>query len=158
VNYRETIQRRAEFDYLHKKQSGGSGARAPHHATPRHATPHHTTPHHATPRQPRLAMPRHTTPHHTTPHWPVLQLKTACVLVLLVIRVDSTYRAVLQWHPEPKSVPRCCSSWRLWGEPVSTHVPLSCQLSQPQVSTARCVASLSHCLRTTPPAMSLPTR
>lgn len=26
VNYRETIQRRAEFDYLHKKQSGGSGA------------------------------------------------------------------------------------------------------------------------------------
>lgn len=27
VNYRETIQRRAEFDYLHKKQSGGSGAR-----------------------------------------------------------------------------------------------------------------------------------
>jgi hypothetical protein len=25
VNYRETIQRRAEFDYLHKKQSGGSG-------------------------------------------------------------------------------------------------------------------------------------
>jgi elongation factor G len=28
VNYRETIQRRAEFDYLHKKQSGGSGERA----------------------------------------------------------------------------------------------------------------------------------
>jgi len=27
VNYRETIQRRAEFDYLHKKQSGGSGGR-----------------------------------------------------------------------------------------------------------------------------------
>ena len=23
VNYRETIQSRAEFDYLHKKQSGG---------------------------------------------------------------------------------------------------------------------------------------
>jgi translation elongation factor EF-G len=26
VNYRETIQARAEFMYLHKKQSGGSGA------------------------------------------------------------------------------------------------------------------------------------
>lgn len=25
VNYRETITRRAEFDYLHKKQSGGQG-------------------------------------------------------------------------------------------------------------------------------------
>lgn len=25
VNFRETIQRRASFDYLHKKQSGGSG-------------------------------------------------------------------------------------------------------------------------------------
>lgn len=28
VNYRETIQRRAEFEYLHKKQSGGSGEAA----------------------------------------------------------------------------------------------------------------------------------
>ena len=25
VNYRETVTRRAEFDYLHKKQSGGQG-------------------------------------------------------------------------------------------------------------------------------------
>ena len=25
VNYRETITKRAEFDYLHKKQSGGQG-------------------------------------------------------------------------------------------------------------------------------------
>lgn len=25
VNYRETIQQKAEFSYLHKKQSGGSG-------------------------------------------------------------------------------------------------------------------------------------
>jgi hypothetical protein len=28
VNYRETIQARAEFNYLHKKQSGGSGEAA----------------------------------------------------------------------------------------------------------------------------------
>lgn len=25
VNYRETIRRKAEFNYLHKKQSGGQG-------------------------------------------------------------------------------------------------------------------------------------
>ena len=25
VNYREAVTRRAEFDYLHKKQSGGQG-------------------------------------------------------------------------------------------------------------------------------------
>jgi translation elongation factor EF-G len=28
VNYRETIQARADFSYVHKKQSGGSGASA----------------------------------------------------------------------------------------------------------------------------------
>jgi len=27
VNYRETVRRKAEFNYLHKKQSGGSGER-----------------------------------------------------------------------------------------------------------------------------------
>jgi translation elongation factor EF-G len=26
VNYRETITKKADFDYLHKKQSGGEGA------------------------------------------------------------------------------------------------------------------------------------